>query len=694
MTPPEMRIHASRVHRPEVKRVVTLKSAASAPALGPTHVSPAYARPSDAISSKWNQHFALLYRQLDDYKEGRPLALDFDPAVDDWLTSVLDALNNGREAIALEDLPHQPDQGHPWMFMQISLWLMSHEPDRLVDFLLATHHEPYPSVWRVQDCLHFLAKHLSRSEESRKPIRKQRLLHAFHTLAYRTDGERFRVMNFPVREVLRCCTPDEACDIYHTVSDCQIHVHGFTLLHFADRFAKDGNFELASEALLAAKDHGVMVNRTNFRAACSSVIRSCMSQPEGLRVCLRLVSELVDVGLELNGPICDIIMLNAVDAGDIDTAFGVYRSLVDRGLKPRETTFAILLKACRLNIDDADLLNGVIRDAIDQISVRKSTLVATEILNCLALHHTKHNPDSALRTLTEAYAQLFDTEPLHLLGLPLPSVQQQRATTEPPLPPSPHALVFMISASISRIHTYSSHPDEIFALYTRWRDLVASGAHASISALATTDHLANLFLMAFIRSPSGLIHASRVVRDMQRPLTAPPATVEQCKPTTQTFSIFLHGFTRHNKLQLAEQVLTYMRSKGIEPSKVTWTTLLYGYTRNQDVEGAFETLRRQEAEGHVWDRWTEGGINWLKDRGAVHREMERRKWRREKGLDFTEDLREGLGQRLGEWEVRNEAERAREYGGQEMEEGPRESRGYTPFGDSAGELAEQEQRDA
>lgn len=645
-------------------------------------------RPSSVVSSVWNRQSTIVFRSVFDStgsqaKTARVATLD--PAVFNWAQHALDQLDKDVSAFAIGSIPCQSSRGQQWMFIQISLWLLQYEPNRMIDFLHATHEAPYPPINWVEDVLCHLAKRIAMADETQRRTETQRLLNLFQLLAQRDSGEKLRCVNDFVRHMLSYCTAEQAVEIYRIVTDFEVQVHGFTLLHLATRCAKEGRFEQAADALLRAKDAGVVVSRGNYRSACSAVIRGCMSQPEGLRVCLKLVSQLVDVGLKLNGPICDIIMLNAVDAGDIDTAFAVYRSLVDRGLKPRESTFAILLKGCKLNIDNADMLNDVIRDAIGKVNVRRSPLVATEILHCLALHHTKHNPETALRTITEAYAQLFDVNPLKQLGLPLPAIQQQRVTEEEAMPPTPHALGFMISASIQSIQLYSQRPDDVASTYTRWREQVEAG-HPTLSALATTDHIANIFLMAFIRTPSGLIHASRVVRDMQRPLPE-DFTITQCKPTVQTWSIFLHGFTRHGKVKLADQVLTYMRSKGIEPNEVTWNTLILGHARSQDVESTFDTLREAEQSGYIWNRWTEDGIKWLRDRGRVMREMELRRQRKiGRDIDFTDDLKLGLGEKLSAWE---EGDAASE---DAVGTGDVEQVRYVPqsgFADSAADIAEQ-----
>ncbi|KAF2479927.1 hypothetical protein BDY17DRAFT_312850 [Neohortaea acidophila] len=346
------------------------------------------------------------------------------------------------------------------------------------------------------------------------------------------------------------------------------------------------------------------------------------------------------MGMKPNIQICNIIMLNAIEAGDRSTALSVYRSLVQRELKPDEFTFAILLKACKMNIDDAELLNQIIRDAIESVNLRKAEVVAFEILYCLILHHTKHNRRTALATVTDACAQLFDLQPLEKLGLPIPKRQQQQSDRIMPLwPPAANLLITM---SIEHVLSSQSDVEAVAALYVRWRELVDAG-DPCLSHLATDDYTANIFLMAFIKHSNGLLHASRVIRDMQRPLP-PSARVTQCKPTVQSWSIFLHGFTRHGKPKLAEQILAYMRGQGIEPNHVTWSTLLTGYARAQDEEGVLEGLRQVHESGFVWEEWMEGATKSLKQKARVEEELQKAKL--VKRLNFMEELKRELEGRL------------------------------------------------
>ena len=117
----------------------------------------------------------------------------------------------------------------------------------------------------------------------------------------------------------------------------------------------------------------------------------------------------------------------------------------------------------------------------------------------------------ALKTITEAYAQLFDLRPLRELGIPMPNIAELPITTEEPMLPSRHAMTFVIGASIQHHIASGAHPKELFPLYERWRMHVETG-QPILADLASTDHLANIFLAAFIQSPKSLLHAARVVQ--------------------------------------------------------------------------------------------------------------------------------------------------------------------------------------
>ncbi len=381
-------------------------------------------------------------------------------------------------------------------------------------------------------------------------------------------------------------------------------------------------------------------------------------------------------------------MLNAVEAGDIRTAFNIYSSLKERGLQPTQRTFAILLKACKSNVDDRELLNKVIRDAIYHVDVRRSRLVADNIMHCLALALRRGKLPHPQRYFTNIYAQFYDLAPLQQLRIPLRNVDALLSQEFNPkrgrarddlLAPSPQALAIMITVYIRNMDIGGSGAgvEEVWSIYQRWRTLVKAGDPV-LAPLATTDHVANAFICFFKKKQSGLDYAAAVMRDMQRPLPS-SAGVEQARPTAQSWNIFLDGFARHGMMELAEQVRAYMCNKGIEEDIVTWNTLLSGYSRARDLDGAMDVLRRGHAQGATWDEWSTKVVRQLEDKDRQVVESMMATLRTYKAFDFTADLKHQLEERLTREGVGDVRARAAEGFGDSPGEVAELDSGYKPF---------------
>ncbi|KAK5171067.1 uncharacterized protein LTR77_004211 [Saxophila tyrrhenica] len=601
------------------------------------------------IDPVWTREYAgirMLYYAEPEAQRSRIRAPTLDTRAFAWVEEVAQRIEQGQTECTAHHLVQLTGQSPRYAWTQLALWFLAYNPAEMVKFLLATHVEPYVSPVHVQDSLRQLGAYLFHYQGGDDETQLQAVVDAFCVLANR-GGDGHLTFNNPFpQSFLARCSVELNLRIYETIKTRGVKIAGWNWLHYTTYFAKNDCYEHALDALVKAHEEGgFRLNSFAFRSNCSTLLRRAISQPDGLRETLRIVSTIVDMGVTLDRPICDIIMLNAIEAGDLKTAFDVYHSLMQRGLRPTESTFTILLKGCKSNIDDVTMLNEVIRDAITNIDVRASKVVASNIMHCLALHHSKHHPETAFQTLTEAYVQFFDLTPLKRLGLPLPTIPPVRLTTADLLHPTPHVLGCMLGASINNIlHHNPNDPKLILPLYTRYRTLLAH-ADPVWAPTASTDHIPNIFLAAFIRRPSGLLAAAQVVKDMQHDHPAASSGFAQCRPTTQTWNIFLHGFSRHGQTRLAERVLQYMRKLGVKEDIVTWNTLIHGYAKVQDEEGVVESVRRGAEGGVVWDRWTEGGVGKLRD-GAGRQRVGAMLREREGRVDFGEEIREGLKGRL------------------------------------------------
>ena len=597
-----------------------------------------------ALNRVWNCNYARAQNQFDSRQSKRTATVlppILDPYAPEWVDIALQRMNSGKD-LNLKGLAvkHGMEESATWA--HIALWMLHFDKDNLVEFLLATGRSSAPGPWAA-DCLQVLAAHYVHLGGAERVQQLAKLVQIFCALAENPTGKGAMFDGRFVRMVLPYSTTVQMLEIHRAIRVGEFKVHANTLMHLTSYLAKNDHFHQALDVLLDSHRNGAGTATYQFRSNCSTLLRKTMNLPGGLRICLRIVDNLVKIGVNLNTRLCNIIILNAVEAGDGKTAHDIYQSMLDHKMKPDKYTSALLLKACKLDIDNADALNHTITNTIEAFDITTQPVIAVEILHCLAMHHTRNSGEQAWSTICQAYAQIFELEALEGLGLPIPSTVQTTPREKKPMPPPEQAIGIML-------HTYlhltrDGHGSNIAAqkIYQRYRTLVHNRVEP-FASLAKSSYCYNAFLGTFTKNKRTLISAAEVIKDMQNASTeSPPSAVA---PDVQSWSIFLEGFTRHGQLKLAEQVLTYMRDKGLEPNAVTWNTLLAGYASQQDFDGMVDAMRRLDASGNVWDEWTYNGLRRFRNTEQLKGVMEQRG--KTMDLDFTDDLKQGLGARLSE----------------------------------------------
>ncbi|KAF2771347.1 hypothetical protein EJ03DRAFT_39170 [Teratosphaeria nubilosa] len=542
------------------------------------------------------------------------------------------------------------------LWAAIILWELVHRPQGVAKSLLATHTTPYPPINWVEDCLQTAAMRIRKiptlSDQERR-LEAAELLKALPKLAARDTEEQLVINSSLIAILLPYASDGSIHEIWNLIKAGKLKVRWATLLRLARWFNDRNHLDKALEATLEANKSGLPVNSDVFLSFCSRLLRRSMAQEEGLRVTLRLIENLVGIGVKLNRQLCNIVMLNAVEAGDEETMSAVHRSAIEQGLEPNRYTYAILLKACKQDISDGYHLREVIQGAIANGHVRENAVVSTEILHCLALHHTREIPkepsddpyrpvdraptSAAVNAVLEAYCQLFDSAPLQRIGIAMPPARALDPS-HPQLRPPPHAITVVMAVYLEQ-HLRAEFVAE---WYTRFRQLAEGGDRDLLACLAS-EHLSNVFLRKFCMNRKTLLHAATVIKDMRRPLDPTLLSthgIQQASPGVYTWSIFLEGFARHGQTKLAEQVMNYMQKQGIEPNHVTWTSLLGGYTRAQDSEKVLDTLRRMDASGAIVSERARGRLGRFRDKSQLQHLMAKRNY--ERSLDFTRDIRQGL----------------------------------------------------
>lgn len=600
----------------------------------------------------WEDEISRLSRiyksNCPEYGTGKSNRLTFENSATAWIASICEKHKDGHLDIpGLTRLfTEETGLAEPAFWRSVALWLLCHEANIAVDFLLATHTLPYVSREYVQGCLELLWRHYMHSRsppidhvQQQKQISK--FIDAVTVLVEREDGEQFSFDDDFFKFLVTHADENQMQQLWQRFKKGRFSNTGATICHFAERFAEGGQLDESLNALLDAQKAGVSLDSPRFLTACAILLRGSMKYSEsgGLRFCLRAVETLVSIGLRLERHLCNIIMLNAVEAGDLDTAMAVHRSAIEQNLVPNKYTYAVLLKACQLDIRDGDRLRQIINDAIASGAVRGNVVLSGLILHCLALHHVQNNYHTAYSRVLEAYLQLCDPKPLERLGMPMPSdANVSTCPDQRRVPLTPHLLSILLTVFFFPKYTRVS---QSLRLYQKWRELVEAG-DPDLAPTAASPHVATAFLHQFCRRKHSLIYATRLIRDMQRALP-PSAGVEQAPPDVYTWSVFLDGFARNGEPRLAEQVLGYMRRKGIEPNVVTWTSLIGGAASNRDVGGMLDAVRKMDASGTAFNDRTYKAVGMLKERELEKFWAERRL---EQSLDFTSDIKGALSEKI------------------------------------------------
>ncbi|KAI7335260.1 hypothetical protein KC354_g17885, partial [Hortaea werneckii] len=599
-------------------------------------------RNSAVYSSVWNTRFQQLALPFDKKlrESFQPHVLEFDSRLPQWVDELEQERLNGDGKVDMETFARKRGMIGRQAWCDMALWILAHRMDYMFDFLRATNKPIYPPINWVEDVLTLMARHYDSVEDGSRHSWLRTLATTFFELVPRETNEQWIFRQDFVKHVVPHFSQSQMGDIFQMVKTEKVKLTPNTLLHVADSFAKRDMLEKALSMLLEAKEAGARVNGIPFRTLCSTILRRSSAQSGGLRICLRLIEHLVAMGVKLNLTLCNIVMLNAVEAGDIETADSVHRSAIEQGLGIDVYTCAIRLKACKLDIQNAERLKQTIEEAIAVGDIRTNEIVATEVLHCLTLQSLTA-PDgwqNAFSKIATACVELFDIEPMKRLGLDMPEPPPNTSAT-PRLAPTRHVFTYLLLALLRR----GAETEKSIELYQRWRQLVEAG-DKPLAACATTAHVSNVFLRRFVRRRDTLLQAAQVVKDMQKPLPTSAGGVVQAPPNIYTWSIFLHGFASHGQTKLAEQVLTYMRERGIEPNEVTWTSLVGGYARTQDTNGLLDSLRRMQADGAVFNDWTQRSLRRFRDRDRLRQILDEQRLQR--SLDFTGDLKEGLGLRF------------------------------------------------
>jgi pentatricopeptide repeat protein len=394
--------------------------------------------------------------------------------------------------------------------------------------------------------------------------------------------------------------------VFDILEDEKIFLLFHTILHYTNEFSKAGEIDYALRCLAAietrARDQPQLVTIANLQSvrwSCALLLRkSAGKRGEEYHRTTDIVARLVELGMKLDNLLYNVIMHNAMDAGDYSTAFQVYNSLETNGLKPDKYTFAILLHGCTMTEDPFKFNDFADYCADVAVEMRDAWVAADYLYYIYICQQRSDETDNDLRLynyskITEAYARYFNTAGVDMFATAdFPPLAQQHSSESPtnpdfnPMQPPPIALYLILQFRIQIAAV--SLDQEVWHLYLRFRQVVRAKHDPVLNKLAQNPVIWNAFLLAFTRK-NKFEWASDVIKDMADSFPYP-------KPNVYSWNIFMQGFFKTDQIPAAERIFEIMRARGIDPDRYTYGTLLRGFVRRGHYDRIGQVMEYVEDE--------------------------------------------------------------------------------------------------
>lgn len=509
------------------------------------------------------------------------------------------------------------------------LFVLHEAPTETPRFLQRTHIRPMPPSFMVAEAFEYSIAWANRHPAT--SVDWWRLVAS----AIKSTSATERELPLPIHgsyltTVLQRLPVEEVYDCVAEWHASNVSVPGNTILHATQLLAKNGHTDQAVRLLDENMDFAVFHSSGRaLQKVLATVLRKTARMKGGLNLCQELVTRLVQRGAVLNVQLCNIMMLNAIEANDPDTAFEIYKMLKNNNQSPDKYTFSILAKGCKMAGADEQRIAQVIDDALRSGVLLKEPVVATEVLQALFLHHLAKRRDECFRLVVEAYEQLFNRSPLEKLGLvSLTSASQSSKTLQPTAP----VIGIIVDAYLKGA---SPSAKEALHLYRQILDLAKQGV-PPFAELFRSEHVSNTFMSFFgSLSYSTLPIAMEVLRIMrsvshgrQSSTLTMAADPEQDDAPNAAFVDYGNDFTLEsdfeglsstsigilhnifakqsqpsNKLiETARRMLDFMLASAYEIEPANLMEMLHAYLRHSNGDGAEWCVDRLVE----MDAWNEG----------------------------------------------------------------------------------------
>jgi pentatricopeptide repeat protein len=534
-------------------------------------------------------------------------------------------------------------------WLELMITMLELHPTKALGVLDATFIKPYPPSYAVMDSLNYLIDHYFRNQQDYPSEYIDHLSETLFRILVEGPRKQLSLSQHSIKLVMSGLDHSQRERFYEVLVQIGHPMKENTLIHFSDQFARNGHTDLAFEVMQRLKNS--TFNTPAMLSLCSTLLHRANRDPNALSTETAIFKFMVDCGMTPNVITHNILIRNAIEDGDHQTAWQIHDMMKDAGIEPDDFTYSILLNDAKKRMDATDI--GRVMSIVREGRMR-SPHIATDVLHAILLLYQKNveegledetgaDSKTAFTHMLPVYCEYFQLKPLariiHAFSKNYPEAAGLQLEAEQTFfPPSQEPLVIMITAYLSAI----KDPRSARKFYDHFRTLVYAG-NPAVQELVTTTRIWNFILFTFGRFPELMADCANLIGDMMSPvekevLVTPESDVithkkfvhrsfVPPKPDVYTWSILLKIFTDQNQTRAAEKVISMMEERDIKPNIITWNTLINSYAEMQDIDMAADTIGRLEDAGLTADSVTFRTIYKIHNRSAFMRTLQDRRRR-------------------------------------------------------------------
>ena len=595
-------------------------------------------------------------------RRSHPLEIRHHPVCEIWESLIFRAASLQDEELVWNQWMAFDQQQRNKSWHLLLLYLLDRRKDRALQFLRVIARDSglkmKPRI--LADALEILSRHIIKLRDHTKDNTSQfsalvpTFCHIFR--AYFATSKHICSQDL-LLSIARLAHTEDLKLVYDLISD-KVFWGYDTLLHYAATFGKYGEHKYALFCLqkvtsIVPTSSGKIdiVNRRRFSWSCALILRRSVKNGQNYHLTADIVAQFLKLGLKLDVLLYNVIIHNAMEAGDYNVAFRVYNLLEKNQVHPDKITYSILLHGCTVAKNPS-----IFRDFAEHCAKMARELqdpwLATDYLYYEYICHNNRNETDIERAFWighRTYSHFFTHGPLEWIStdydcsLPRPQFLLQPNSDHhqdalqphelPPLfePPSV-ALYLILQLEIRRALSVSNQ--RVWNLYLQFRNVLRSRQNPLISELARSPIIWNAFLLAFCQGEQ-FANASHVIKTM-------PA------PNIYSWNIFMQAFFKTSQIEAAERVYGIMRTRNVEPDQFTFAVLLKGYAKAQRPREVGQVMDNLDSDKQLHPALLQA-LGRMRDRESLMKELELSQKRKKEKEE--EEERRGEDRKIERWSL-------------------------------------------